>query len=146
MTSPRSIEEWKALSTKDPERSAVAYSSKLEQVPQSDRKRVFSHLPEHSSLVDAFASSVSNSAGPLAGVPYLLKDLFDFPNTPTTDSSIFLEEVRPGPHEESAVSIDTRGQGAVFGGKTQLNEFAYGLSGENPVSYTHLTLPTKRIV
>ena len=131
MISPRSIEEWKALSTKDPERSAVAYSSKLEQVPLSDRKRVFSHLPEHSSLVDAFASSVSNSAGPLAGVPYLLKDLFDFPNTPTTASSIFLEEVRPGPHEESAVSIDTRGQGAVFGGKTQLNEFAYGLSGEN---------------
>lgn len=131
MTSPCSIEEWKALSAKDPEKSAETYWSNLERVPQSDRSRVFSYLPALSSLNNAFASSISEITRPLSGVPFLLKDLFDFPNTPTTASSAFLEEARPGPHEESAVSIDLRKQGAVFGGKTQLNEFAYGLSGEN---------------
>lgn len=131
MISPRSIEEWKALSAEDAEKSAYTYWSNLNRIPQSDRTRIFSHLPDLSSLNDAFSKSVSRSTGHLTGVPYLLKDLFDFPNTATTASSTFLEEVRPGPHKGSAVSHDLRECGAVFGGKTQLNEFAYGLSGEN---------------
>jgi len=131
MISPRSIEEWKALSAEDPEKSADTYWSNLDRIPQSDRTRIFSHLPDLSSFKDAFCKSVSKATGHLTGVPYLLKDLFDFPNTATTASSTFLEEVRPGPHKDSAVSHDLRECGAVFGGKTQLNEFAYGLSGEN---------------
>ncbi|MEC7906599.1 MAG: amidase family protein [Verrucomicrobiota bacterium] len=131
MTSPRSIEEWKALSAEDPEKSANTYWANLDRIPQSDRTRIFSLLPNLPSLKDAFTSSVSKASGQIAGVPYLLKDLFDFPNTATTASSTFLEEVRPGPHGDSAVSHDLRERGAVFGGKTQLNEFAYGLSGEN---------------
>lgn len=131
MTSPLSIEEWKSQSNADPVRAAETYWSNLKQVSQTERERVFSHLPDLDNLKNAFTSSVSKSRGQLSGVPYLLKDLFDYPNTPTTASSIFLEEVRPAPPEESAISRDIRAHGAVFGGKTQLNEFAYGLSGEN---------------
>ena len=131
MNAPRSIAEWKALSAENPEKSAETYWSTLQQIPEAIRTSIFSYIPDLQYLKKAFSRSVSSSDRPLSGVPYLLKDLFDFPNTPTTASSAFLEEVRPGPHEESAASIDLRRQGAVFGGKTQLNEFAYGLSGEN---------------
>ncbi|MDQ8205483.1 amidase [Pelagicoccus sp. SDUM812003] len=130
---PISISDWKALSAADPDRAAQAFIGKLETIPSKTRRRVFASVPDLLSLSDAFTAAAENSpkAAPLLGVPFLLKDLFDFPGVPTTASSAFLSRVRPTTRTESALSASLRQQGAVFAGKTHLNEFAYGLSGEN---------------
>ncbi|MER0247231.1 amidase [Streptomyces sp. HSW2009] len=64
--------------------------------------------------------------GPLHGVPYGLKDLFDVAGLPTTASS----QVRAG-HVAAADSVMVsrlHAAGAVLVGKTHTHEFAYGLT------------------
>lgn len=89
------------------------------------------HIPELSELESAFAKA-EDSDGPLKGVPYLLKDLFDVKGLPTRAGSVFLENERAVPEQHSRIYKDLKRSGAVYAGKSQLNPFAYGLSGENP--------------
>ncbi len=70
--------------------------------------------------------------GPLSGVPYVAKDLFDVRGHPTRAGSAFLGEVRPLPVRDAHLIEAFRSLGAVLVGKTHLYEFAYGLTGENP--------------
>ena len=70
--------------------------------------------------------------GPLGGVPFFAKDLFDAAGMPTLAGSTFLPEVRPTPLRDGAFVSAMRTAGAVLAGKTHLHEFAYGITGENP--------------
>ncbi|MCX6956510.1 MAG: amidase [Verrucomicrobia bacterium] len=87
-------------------------------------------LPEEK-LAESFAASARTRL-PLAGVPYLAKDLFDAAGLPTFAGSTFLPEVRPTPPKGGAFVRALGDAGAVLAGKTHLHEFAYGITGENP--------------
>jgi Asp-tRNA(Asn)/Glu-tRNA(Gln) amidotransferase A subunit family amidase len=68
--------------------------------------------------------------GPLHGVPVSLKDVFDTAGIPTTAGARFLSDRRPSADAEAARRLfDT---GAILMGKSNLNKFAGGESGENP--------------
>jgi amidase/aspartyl-tRNA(Asn)/glutamyl-tRNA(Gln) amidotransferase subunit A len=92
------------------------------------RRATLALLVEEGALGLAFAAA---AAGPLRGVPYLAKDLFDAPGMPTFAGSSFLPEVRPAPAEASAIVRQLGASGAVLAGKTHMFEFAWGLTGEN---------------
>src|SRR5262249_12974185 len=66
--------------------------------------------------------------GPLHGVPISIKDLLDVAGTPTTAAS----RVRDGhvAKEDATVISLLREAGAVFVGKTNLHEFAFGTTNE----------------
>jgi Asp-tRNA(Asn)/Glu-tRNA(Gln) amidotransferase A subunit family amidase len=70
---------------------------------------------------------------PLSGVPFLAKDLYDVAGEVTGCSSrVMLEEVNPPPaREDSAFVRRFRDAGAHPVGRSQMNEFAYGLDGRN---------------
>ncbi|MDQ8199290.1 amidase [Pelagicoccus enzymogenes] len=127
----KTIRDWQELALESPERATRTYFEQISNIPQDTQRRVFASLPSFEELLGGFEKAGSYPRAALAGAPYLLKDLYDYPGFPTTASSSFLPEVRPDPREEAALSIALRSQGAVFAGKTHLNEFAYGLSGEN---------------
>jgi len=93
------------------------------------RKAAIAALLDEKALAAAFAGAPPGS--PLRGVPYLLKDLFDVAGLPTFAGSSFLPEVRPAPGRDCAIARDLGAAGAVMAGKTQLFEFAWGLTGEN---------------
>ena len=67
--------------------------------------------------------------GPLAGVPVALKDLLCTRGVPTTCSSRILEGWAP-PYDATAVRRMAEA-GAVFVGKTNMDEFAMGSSTEH---------------
>jgi aspartyl-tRNA(Asn)/glutamyl-tRNA(Gln) amidotransferase subunit A len=67
--------------------------------------------------------------GPLAGVPIALKDLIDHEGEVTTAGSAFYRHEA----EASATAVARlEAAGAVIVGRTNLHEFAYGFSSENP--------------
>ncbi|MCL6516436.1 amidase [Alicyclobacillus sp.] len=68
--------------------------------------------------------------GPLAGVPVAVKDLIDTVDMPTTYGGVHLADRRP---TRNATVIDRlRDAGAILIGKTNLHEYAYGTTNENP--------------
>ncbi len=68
--------------------------------------------------------------GPLHGIPYALKDVFATRGIRTTvGSKIFFNHV---PDHDSAVFEKLTEAGAVLMGKTGLQEFAYGITCNNP--------------
>jgi aspartyl-tRNA(Asn)/glutamyl-tRNA(Gln) amidotransferase subunit A len=73
--------------------------------------------------------AVGIDRGPLHGVPISIKDMVDLRNTPTTAAS----RVREGhiARQDAAAVARLRQAGAVFVGKTNLHEFAYGTTNED---------------
>jgi aspartyl-tRNA(Asn)/glutamyl-tRNA(Gln) amidotransferase subunit A len=67
--------------------------------------------------------------GPLHGVPISIKDMVDLRNTSTTAASR-VREGHVAQHDASVVAR-LRHAGAVFVGKTNLHEFAYGTTSED---------------
>jgi aspartyl-tRNA(Asn)/glutamyl-tRNA(Gln) amidotransferase subunit A len=71
----------------------------------------------------------TDAAGPLAGVPLAVKDLFCVQGVPSMAGSRILEGYRP-PYTSTAVRNLRSAGGAVLG-KTNMDEFAMGSSNEN---------------
>jgi aspartyl-tRNA(Asn)/glutamyl-tRNA(Gln) amidotransferase subunit A len=67
--------------------------------------------------------------GPLAGIPYACKDLFDVQGIATTAGSRVLAD-NVATSDAAAIARMQRA-GAIFIGKNNLHEFAYGATGEN---------------
>ena len=68
--------------------------------------------------------------GPLHGVPIALKDLYTMAGVRTTGGSKILSDWVP--EEDCTVVSKLKGAGAVFLGKLNMHEFAYGISNVNP--------------
>ena len=69
-------------------------------------------------------------AGPLAGVPLLVKDLFDTSGVRTTYGSKIYADHVPGRTAGSVAKLEAAG--AVVVGKANLDEFAWGTTSQNP--------------
>jgi aspartyl-tRNA(Asn)/glutamyl-tRNA(Gln) amidotransferase subunit A len=70
------------------------------------------------------------SRGPLHGIPISLKDVFDTAGIPSTAGARFLAGRMPA--ADSEVTRRLAEAGSVLMGKSNLNKFAGGESGENP--------------
>ncbi|MGB8647164.1 MAG: amidase, partial [Anaerolineae bacterium] len=68
--------------------------------------------------------------GPLHGIPIALKDLFDTCDAPTTAGSKILRGRIPA--EDATVVTRLRQAGAVVLGKTNMHEWAFGVTNDNP--------------
>jgi len=77
---------------------------------------------------DDFARGIDR--GPLQGIPYALKDLFNTRGIRTTGGTkIFADHI---PDHDAAVYEKLRAAGAVLMGKTGMHELAYGITSNNP--------------
>jgi aspartyl-tRNA(Asn)/glutamyl-tRNA(Gln) amidotransferase subunit A len=78
------------------------------------------------------------AVGPLHGVPYALKDLYDTAGLRTTGGSRILADRVPG--KDATVTQRLTRAGAILLGKLNMVEFAYGPEGLNP-HYGHARNP-----
>jgi aspartyl-tRNA(Asn)/glutamyl-tRNA(Gln) amidotransferase subunit A len=76
------------------------------------------------------AQDGTGPSGPLRGVPIALKDLFDTAGVRTTGGTKILADRVP--ERDATVTARLRQAGAVFLGKLNMHEFAYGVSNDNP--------------
>ena len=72
--------------------------------------------------------------GPLHGIPYGVKDIFDVAGLPTTAGSVTLGENIPT--QDSTVTRRLREAGMIVLGKTITVEFAKGIAGINHIQGT----------
>ncbi|MBU1258181.1 MAG: AtzE family amidohydrolase, partial [Alphaproteobacteria bacterium] len=79
--------------------------------------------------VDA-AIAAGHEAGPLAGVPYGVKDLFDVRGLPTTAGSSLYADAPPAQSDAEAI-CRLRAAGAVLVATLNMDEFAYGFATIN---------------
>jgi len=100
----------------------------------NDRMRAFITVTPDAALDAARAAehdvTSGKEVGPLHGVPISLKDLYDTKGVRTTAGSKVFENRVPA--EDAAVVSKLRAAGAVIVGKTNLHEFAYGVTTVNP--------------
>jgi len=101
---------------------------------EQPRLNAFITITEETALAQArradrdFADGIDR--GPLQGIPYGLKDLFNTKGIRTTGGTkIFADNV---PDHHAAVYEKLQTAGAVLMGKTGLHEMAYGVTSNNP--------------
>ena len=76
------------------------------------------------------AIAAGRDPGPLAGVPYGVKDLFDIEGLPTTAGSSLYADAPPATRDADAI-VRLRAAGAVLVATLNMDEFAYGFATIN---------------
>lgn len=127
----RTFEDWRKLYSAGPEVAAEALRQGIEAMPPGLRRAVFAWLPQTSEWQPLFAAALNPDAA-LHGIPCAVKDLFAVKGSRTLAGSRLLGKLGSVDENDSSMVRDLRRAGLVIAAKTQLNEFAYGLSGENP--------------
>ncbi|GBQ30925.1 amidase [Gluconacetobacter sacchari DSM 12717] len=74
--------------------------------------------------------AAGDDPGPLAGVPFGVKDLFDVAGEVTTAGSVVLRESPPATHD-AAIVARLRAAGAIPVASLNMDEFAYGFATDN---------------
>jgi AtzE family amidohydrolase len=116
--------------------SAVSLTqAALERIARHDAVlNCFTHLRREDALAEAAAVDAAiargDPAGPLAGVPFAVKNLFDVGGQITIAGSRLLADAAPAVRDATAVAR-LRQAGAILLGQLNMDEFAYGFSTEN---------------
>jgi len=127
-----SLPEWQAFSAKDPTGAARELTRRMQtQLSEPQQRAVFAWMQTERELATTF-ERFAGTLAPLAGAPYALKDLFQVSPLTLRAGSRFPAGVLPKKERDGKFPHVLRGVGAVLAAKTQLHEFAYGLTGENP--------------
>jgi len=103
--------------------------------PAGEGQRAFLKVYAESALAEADFSDRLRKGGvrrsPVDGLPVSLKDLYDVAGDVTRAGSRIFEK-NPPAKEDSAAVARLRAAGAVFVGRTNMVEFAFGTTGINP--------------
>ncbi|MEO6600520.1 MAG: amidase [Polyangiaceae bacterium] len=118
---------WQAMS---PDQAAYEVHARVRALSADFRKASLAWMRPERELAAELVAGGANHA--LHGVPYFLKDLFALAGVPMLAGSTFLDRVLPVPTRDCEIARQLRSRGASCVGKSQLVEFASGLTGENP--------------
>nr|WP_295107275.1 AtzE family amidohydrolase [uncultured Caulobacter sp.] len=90
----------------------------------------FTAVTAERALAQADAVDAGQVTGPLAGVPFAVKNLFDIEGLPTIAGSKIRRDAAPPAHDATLVQRLTAA-GAILVGALNMDEFAYGFVTEN---------------
>ena len=113
---------------------AVARAA-LDRIAAHDgRVGAFTHVASDRALAEARSVDAARAAGrrlgPLAGVPYAVKNLFDLVGIPTLAGAKIERDATPAPRDAALVER-MAAAGAVCLGALNMGEYAYDFTGEN---------------
>jgi AtzE family amidohydrolase len=109
--------------------SAIARIASTDKQVNAFTAHTFERAREEAQAVDARRAK-GESLGPLAGVPYAVKNLFDVQGLPTLAGSKINREHAPA--AQDAVLVQRlQAAGAILVGALNMDEYAYGFTTEN---------------
>ena len=133
--------EW--LSAQEITRAVSARTISAVSVTEAALARIAQHDPVLNSFTDVTADrarakaravdaavAAGQNAGPLAGVPFAVKNLFDVRGLPTRAGSKINRDLAPSPRDATLIER-MEAAGAVLVGALNMGEYAYDFTGEN---------------
>src|ERR1700738_532029 len=109
--------------------AALARIAKYDPVLNSFTEVTANRARAKARAVDA-AVAAGHNAGPLAGVPFAVKNLFDVQGLSTRAGSKINRDRRPSPRDATLIER-MEAAGAVLVGALNMGEYAYDFTGEN---------------
>lgn len=123
---------WQSLARKDPRQISEKFLDRYEALTPENRKALIAAHPERGRLLQAIKAACAMEKAPLAGVPYILQDMFDIRDLPTRCGAAFAEPFE-APLEDSCLLAQTLGNhGAALLAKSVPSEFGWDMRGHNP--------------
>ncbi len=92
--------------------------------------RAFTDVLDARATATAATASVATASGPLAGIPFAVKNLFDVKGLPTRAGSL-INRGRAPATADSPLIERLEAQGAILVGALNMGEYAYDFTGEN---------------
>ncbi|MFG3597252.1 AtzE family amidohydrolase [Bradyrhizobium sp. RDI18] len=117
------------LSALDATEAALARIAKYDSVLNSFTDITADRARAKARTIDA-AIAAGQNAGPLAGVPFAVKNLFDVKGLATRAGSKINRDLAPSPRDATLIER-MEAAGAVLVGALNMGEYAYDFTGEN---------------
>lgn len=129
--SQNSFTAWSAFARSEPERLANQFLGKCELLPLESRRAFIASTPEREPLIQSIKAACAEENAPLAGVPYILQDLFDVEGLPTRCGAPFQELFDTPLEDGSLLHHKLKNLGGALLAKTVPGEFGISLRGRN---------------
>ncbi|MFO8026197.1 MAG: amidase [Opitutales bacterium] len=127
-----SFKAWQSRVKADPAQAVDRFLARYQRLTPESRKAFIATQPGREALLQAFKAGGNWEGGPLAGVPYMLQDMFDARDLPTRCGAPFREPFE-APLDHACLLAQTLGRrGAALLAKTVPSEFGWDMRGHNP--------------
>ena len=134
LTYPDSVSIASSVRGREVSARAVVAAALARIAAQNDTLNCFTSVLAEQAIADADrvdqAIAAGNDPGPLAGVPFAVKDLFDVAGLTTLAGSKINAECPPAKHDATLISR-LKQAGAILVGALNMDEYAYGFVTEN---------------
>lgn len=97
---------------------------------RNKKLNAFTDVTRERALARAKAVDAAKEKGPLAGVPFAVKNLFDVKGLPTRAGSKINRDLPPSQHDQPLIER-LEAAGAILVGALNMGEYAYDFTGEN---------------
>jgi Asp-tRNA(Asn)/Glu-tRNA(Gln) amidotransferase A subunit family amidase len=131
-TTRLNFQQWHALAQHSPQNVVEPFVAALQQLPEMERRTWIAATPPMDALLQGLNNALSAEDLPLAGVPYVLQDLFDVDGLPTACGAPFTELFDLPLDESSRLYEKLSALGASLFAKTVPAEFGIDPQGRNP--------------
>lgn len=122
---------WRTMCAEQPERMVDFFLNRLELLSPVDQRAFLASHPDRVDLVERTRSVQAEPEHPLAGVPYVLQDLFDVDGLPTRCGAPFQDPFNQVQDGSSRLHKKLEAMGAVLMAKTVPSEFGIDPQGRN---------------
>lgn len=125
------FDAWKSKSKEDPNQVVDAFFNRYEQLTPESRKAFIAAHRARAPMLQRFKAGAVMEDQALAGVPYILQDMFDTEGLPTRCGAAFKEPFEAPLEDSCLLTQKLTTEGAVLLAKSVPSEFGWNVRGQN---------------
>jgi Asp-tRNA(Asn)/Glu-tRNA(Gln) amidotransferase A subunit family amidase len=126
-----SFAAWRTMAQNEPQRLVDRFLGKCKLLPAESRRAFIASNSDRDTLIQNIKAATAHEDAPLAGVPYMLQDLFDVDGLPTRCGAPFQAPFEVSLEDGALLYHKLTSLGAALLAKTVPSEFGIDLRGRN---------------